>query len=158
MADNEEFDFDLDFPEAPNTEPDVPAPVLSTPEPAHHVTTVAKNDDKNSVNLNRLVDMTKQHMDDDQKVRDEINELTGVLDNVMPQMTIKELLEYLKIKIKEREFHVKCIYDAYNFVQRMEFAKEMLVGDNRKERVMESLDNQRLTKIMGYLNLHNKQD
>jgi hypothetical protein len=40
----------------------------------------------------------------------------------------------------------------------MEFAREMLVGNDRKERVTKALGNQRLTRIMGYLNMNNKQD
>ena len=40
----------------------------------------------------------------------------------------------------------------------MEFAREMLVGNERKERVNQALDNQRITKLMGYLNLNNEQD
>lgn len=117
--------------------------------------TIVQNSEK-SVTLNHMVDMTKQHVEDDARVRDEINELTGILDDSMHQMSIKELLEYLKIKIKEREFHTKAIFDAYNFVQKTELAREMLVGADRRERVNQTVNSKRLTKIMGYLNLNNK--
>lgn len=116
--------------------------------------TIVQNTDK-SVTLTNMVDMTKQHIQDDARVRDEINELTGILDDSMHQMSIKELLEYLKIKLKEREFHVKAIFDAYNFVQKTEIAREMLVGADRRERVNQTVNSKRLTKIMGYLNLNN---
>lgn len=149
-----EFDFNPDLTE----ENEVPAPKLPEPKVTVYPATVAQNDERSSVTIANLVDMTKTHISDDTRVREEITELTGILDDAMPQMTIKEMLEYLKIKVKEREFHTKCIFDAYNFVQRMEFAREMLVGNERKERVTQALDNQRLTKIMGYLNLNNKQD
>lgn len=128
-------------------------------EPVKEVTpyipkTIVQNTDK-SVTLTNMVDMTKQHIQDDARVRDEINELTGILDDSMHQMSIKELLEYLKIKLKEREFHVKAIFDAYNFVQKTEIAREMLVGADRRERVNQTVNSKRLTKIMGYLNLNN---
>lgn len=118
-------------------------------------TTVVNNLDNTSVSLNHLVDMTKTHVSDDKKVREEIDELTGILDDSMHQMSIKEMLEYLKIKLKEREFHQRCIFEAYTFIQRTELAREMLVGGDRRERVAQSMDNQKLTKMMGYLNLNN---
>lgn len=143
----DEFDFDPDLTiedEAPSTE------IIP-----HQATTIVQNSDK-SVTLNHMVDMTKQHIEDDARVREEINELTGILDDSMHQMSIKELLEYLKIKLKEREFHVKAIFDAYNFVQKTEIAREMLVGADRRERVNQTVNSKRLTKIMGYLNLNNR--
>ena len=145
MTDNFDFEPDLTLDEEP-----VKAEVQPyTPQ------TIVQNSDK-SVTLNHMVDMTKQHIEDDARVREEINELTGILDDSMHQMSIKELLEYLKIKLKEREFHVKAIFDAYNFVQKTEIAREMLVGADRRERVNQTVNSKRLTKIMGYLNLNNK--
>ena len=145
MADNFDFEPDLTLDEEP-----VKAEVQPyTPQ------TIVQNSDK-SVTLNHMVDMTKQHIEDDARVREEINELTGILDDSMHQKSIKELLEYLKIKLKEREFHVKAIFDAYNFVQKTEIAREMLVGADRRERVNQTVNSKRLTKIMGYLNLNNK--
>lgn len=145
MEDNFDFEPDLTLDEEPaktEVQPYIPQ-------------TIVQNSDK-SVTLNHMVDMTKQHIEDDARVRDEINELTGILDDSMHQMSIKELLEYLKIKLKEREFHVKAIFDAYNFVQKTEIAREMLVGADRRERVNQTVNSKRLTKIMGYLNLNNK--
>lgn len=120
--------------------------------------TVVTNDDNQSVTLKNLVSMTQSHIESDKRVKEEIDDLTGQLDSISHQMTIKEMLEYLKIKIREREFHTKCIFDAYNFVQRSEIAKEMLIGSDRKERVIKAMDNTRMTKIMGYLNMNNRQD
>ena len=82
--------------------------------------------------------------------------LTGYMYDLSTKAETIELLEYLKIKIKEREFHVKAIFDAYNFVQKTEIAREMLVGADRRERVNQTVNSKRLTKIMGYLNLNNK--
>ena len=149
----EEFDFNPDF--SVNEEEPAPKPEkIQLPQPQVTAVTNAET----SITMSNLVDMTKQHINDDKRVRDEIDELTGILDDAMPQMTVKEMLEYLKLKLKEREFHCKAIFDAYGFVQRMEFAREMLVGNERKERVNQTLDNQRITKLMGYLNLNNEQD
>lgn len=147
-----ELDFNPDFSEE---EEELPSTGLIRSEPEVKQVTVVNNTD-NSVTLGKLVDMTKQHIQDDSRVRDEIDELTGILDGSMHQMSIKELLEYLKIKLKEREFHVKCIFDAYNFVQRSELAREMLVGGDRKERVNQSVNSTRLTKLIGYFNMNNK--
>lgn len=151
----EEFDFNPDF----SFEEEEPKPAkpekIQLPQ-QQQVTAV--NNAETSITMSNLVDMTKEHINDDKRVRDEIDELTGILDDAMPQMTVKEMLEYLKLKLKEREFHCKAIFDAYGFVQRMEFAREMLVGNERKERVNQALDNQRITKLMGYLNLNNEQD
>lgn len=153
MADFNEFDFNPDFSEEPVEQVKEEPAKLEIIKPQQ--TTVVNNLDNTSVSLNHLVDMTKTHVSDDKRVRDEIDELTGILDDSMHQMSIKEMLEYLKIKLKEREFHQRCIFEAYSFIQRTELAREMLVGGDRKERVTQSMDNQKLTKMMGYLNLNN---
>lgn len=153
---SEDYDrLDLDFnPIFDDDESEVKQEII----PAKQEVTVVRNDDNQSVTLKNLVGMTQSHIDEDSRVKEEIDEITGMLDNVIHQMTVKEMLEYLKIKIREREFHTKCIFDAYNFIQRSEIAKEMLIGADRKERVMKAMDNTKLTKLMGYLNVNNKQD
>ena len=153
---SEDYDrLDLDFnPIFDDDESEVKQDII----PAKQEVTVVRNDDNQSVTLKNLVGMTQSHIEEDSRVKEEIDEITGMLDNVIHQMTVKEMLEYLKIKIREREFHTKCIFDAYNFIQRSEIAKEMLIGADRKERVMKAMDNTKLTKLMGYLNVNNKQD
>ena len=145
MAD--EFDFNPDFSDFDH---DVKTEII--PAKVEAVPTVAKNDENNPITYNHLVESTRQHIEDDLRVRNEVAEITGMLDDAMTQMTIKELLEYLKIKLREREFHTRCIFDAYNFVQKSEISREMLVGSERKERVIQSMDNQKVTKLMGFLN------
>lgn len=154
MAEFDGLDFTPDLEDEPIEATVIPEKILP---PAKSSTKVI-NDDVQAVTIKNLVSMTQAHIEDDSRVRDEIDELTEMLDNSVPQMTIKEMLEYLKIKLREREFHQKCINDAYNFVQRSEIAKEMLVGSDRRERVMQAMDNNKLTKIMGFLNMNNKQD
>lgn len=153
---SEDYDrLDLDFnPIFDDDESEVKQEII----PAKQEVTVVRNDDNQSVTLKNLVGMTQSHIEEDSRVKEEIDEITGMLDNIIHQMTVKEMLEYLKIKIREREFHTRCIFDAYNFIQRSEIAKEMLIGADRKERVMKAMDNTKLTKLMGYLNVNNKQD
>ena len=67
-------------------------------------------------------------------------------------MSIKELIEYFKAKVREREFHVDCIFKAYSFVQKSEFAREMFAGSNRKERIIEASDRKRITGLLNMLN------
>lgn len=155
MADEfEGLDFNPDFSDIEEEIEKIELPDVTPKMEA----TVVRNDDNQSITLKHLVSMTQSHIEDDARVKAEIDELTGIIDGALHQMTIKEMLEYLKIKIREREFHTKCIFDAYNFVQRSEIAKEMLIGSERKERVMKAMDNTKLTKIMGYLNMNNKQE
>ena len=71
-------------------------------------------------------------------------------------VAVKDSLEYYKIKLKEREFHNKAIYDSFNFVQKSELSREMLIGSDRRERVNQTVTSKRLTKLMGYLNLNNR--
>lgn len=144
MAD--EFDFNPDF---TDEEPEV-----ETTPTVYKAATVVTNDSNSSVTINNLVEMTKQHIADDARVRGEIDELTGIIDSTMSQMTIKEMIEYLKVKLKERELHIRCIYDAYKFIQQTEIAREMLIGSDRRERTIQALGSNKLTKVMGFLN-HN---
>ena len=142
MAD--EFDFNPDF---TDEEPEV-----ETKPTVYKAATVVTNDSNSSVTINNLVEMTKQHIADDARVRNEIDELTGIIDSTMSKMTIKEMIEYLKVKLKERELHIRCIFDAYKFIQQTEIAREMLIGSDRRERTMQALNSTKLTKVMGFLN------
>ena len=149
MEDSFDFTPDLSIEEEP-TKPEIILP----PANKQAQTVVANTD--STITFNSLTELTKQHITDDQRVRDEMNELVGILDDSMHQMSIKELLEYYKIKLKEREFHNKAIYDSFNFVQKSELSREMLIGSDRRERVNQTVTSKRLTKLMGYLNLNNR--
>ena len=78
--------------------------------------------------------------------------LTEELNNSIHLMSVKEILEYLKIKLREREFHVDCIFKAYAFVQKSEFSREMFVGSHRKERIIEATDRTKINKLLTILN------
>ena len=67
-------------------------------------------------------------------------------------MGIKDLLEYMKIKIREREFHVDCILKVVQIVQKTELAREMLIGSDRKERIIEATDRTKINKLLGMFN------
>lgn len=142
-------------------------PNLDDEEPINNINNLIENEEvetlpssvvvKNNndiVSMSNLLNVTLSHVEDDKKCRDEVNQLTQELNNNIYQMGIKELIEYLKVKIREREFHVDCIFKAYNFVQRTELAKEMLIGSERKERIIEATDRTKINKLMGFLNMH----
>ena len=107
------------------------------------------------VTMNNLLGITQTHIQDDNKCREIISRVTQELNDSIHLMSIKDLLDYLKTKIREREFHVDCIFKAYSFIQKSEFAREMLVGSTRKERIIEVSDRKRIT---GLLNMLNKTD
>lgn len=104
------------------------------------------------VTMNNLLTITQSHVIDDNECRETVKDLTEELNNSIQLMSIKELLEYLKVKIKEREFHVSCIFKAYAFIQKSEYAREMFMGSNRKERIIEATDRKRINGLLSMLN------
>lgn len=104
------------------------------------------------VTINNLLGLTQSHIQDDNECREVVSNLTEELNNSLHLMSIKEMLEYLKVKLKEREFHVSCIFKAYAFIQRSEYAREMFIGSNRKERIIEATDRKRITNLLSMLN------
>lgn len=104
------------------------------------------------VTMNNLLAITQSHVVDDNECRETVKELTEELNNSIQLMSIKELLEYLKVKIKEREFHVGCIFKAYAFIQKSEYAREMFMGSHRKERIIEATDRKRINGLLSMLN------
>ena len=104
------------------------------------------------VTMNNLLGITQSHIQDDNECRQVIENLTDELNNSIHLMSIKEILEYLKVKLREREFHVDCIFKAYAFIQRSEYAREMFVGSHRKERIIEASDRKRISGLLSMLN------
>ena len=104
------------------------------------------------VTMNNLLGLTQSHINDDNDCRMVVSRLTQELNDSIQLMSIKDLIDYLKVKIKEREFHVDCIFKAYAFIQKSEFAREMLVGSTRKERIIEVSDRKRITGLLNMLN------
>jgi len=117
---------------------------------AQLVSTTSVNSDV--VTMNNLLGITQSHIQDDNECRQVIENLTDELNNSIHLMSIKEILEYLKVKLREREFHVDCIFKAYAFIQRSEYAREMFVGSHRKERIIEASDRKRISGLLSMLN------
>ena len=134
-------DFSEDFELTENKiETKAPAPIVITPP------------SKEVMSMTNLLSITQSHMNDDAQCRQELAELTTMLDNNAHLMGIKDILEYMKIKIREREFHVDTIFKAFQLVQKTELAREMLIGSERKERIIEATDRTRINKLLGMLN------
>lgn len=147
------FDFNPDL--IPNKTEDTKKPetkveVVDTTKEAALVTAAASSSDV--VTMNNLLGLTQSHIIDDNDCRAVVSRVTEELNNSIQLMSIKELIDYLKVKIREREFHVDCIFKAYAFIQKSEFAREMLVGSTRKERIIEVSDRKRITGLLNMLN------
>ena len=104
------------------------------------------------ITVNNLLGMTQSHIDDDIECRKTVSQLTEELNNSIHLMSIKEILEYLKIKIREREFHVQCIFKAYDFIQKSEYAREAFLGNRRKEKIIQASDRSRINGLLSILN------
>lgn len=113
---------------------------------------LANSGNSEVVTINNLLNLTQTHIQDDIKCRETIEDLTEELNNSIHLMSIKEILEYLKVKLREREFHVDCIFKAYAFIQKSEQARELFLGSNRKERIIEATDRKRITGLLSMLN------
>ena len=122
---------------------------LISSESALVATNVSNSD---IVTMNNLLGLTQSHINDDNECRMVVSKLTQELNDSIQLMSIKDLIDYLKVKIREREFHVDCIFKAYAFIQKSEFAREMLVGSTRKERIIEVSDRKRITGLLNMLN------
>lgn len=109
----------------------------------------SKNQDV--VTINNLLGLTQSHINDDNECREVIGNLTEELNNSIHLMSVKEMLEYLKVKIREREFHVQCIFKAYDFIQKSEYAREAFIGNHRRERIIEATDRSRIKGLLDIL-------
>lgn len=107
---------------------------------------------KDIVTINNLLGLTQSHIEDDNACRKVIRDVTKELNDSIRLMSIKEMIEYFKAKVREREFHVDCIFKAYAFIQKSEFAREMFAGSNRKERIVEASDRKRINGLLSMLN------
>ena len=142
-------DFHPDFSEEENFELTENKLEVSKATPAPVIVTQPSKD---VMSMKNLLAMTQSHIDDDAQCRRELAELGMLLDENKHLMAIKDILEYMKIKQREREFHVDCIFKAYQLVQKTELAKEMLIGSERKERIIEATDRTKINKLLSMLN------
>ena len=150
------FDFDPDLSEEIKEEPKKEVSnknkVEETVSKSEAALVVNNTGNSEVVTMNNLLGLTQSHITDDNKCREVVDTLTDELNNSIHLMSIKEILEYLKIKLREREFHVDCIFKAYTFIQRSEYAREMFAGSNRKERIIEATDRTRINNLLTILN------
>jgi len=147
------FDFNPDLTPEPKKEKPTPVVKSEIVDVAQENSLVAGNaGNSDVVTVNNLLGITQGHINDDNECRAVVNMLTQELNDSIQLMSIKDLIDYLKVKIREREFHVDCIFKAYAFIQKSEFAREMLVGSTRKERIIEVSDRKRITGLLNMLN------
>lgn len=146
------FDFNPDLePVKEETKKETPkAQVLNVSNEAVLVAGNVSSSD--IVTMNNLLGITQSHIQDDIECRAMVSKLTQELNDSIHLMSIKDLLDFLKVKIREREFHVDCIFKAYSFIQKSEWSREMLVGSSRKERIIEVSDRKRITGLLNMLN------
>ena len=150
------FDFDHDLSEEiEQIEQEQPTKPAKENSVYNTETSLVNNGIKNQnvITVNNLLGLTQSHIEDDNECREVISNLTEELNNSIHLMSVKEMLEYLKVKIREREFHVRCIFEAYNFVQKSEYAREALAGNNRRERIIEASSSSSMTKLISILNV-----
>lgn len=147
------FDFNPDLQPEPKETKEVPAAKPKVIDESSEAVLVAGNvSSSDVVTMNNLLGITQSHIQDDMECRNIVSKLSQELNDSIHLMSIKDLIDYLKVKIKEREFHVDCIFKAYAFIQKSEFAREMLVGSSRKERIIEVSDRKRITGLLNMLN------
>lgn len=148
------FDFNPNLDASPKSKKSQSKKDEATPVNVESEATLVMTNTPSSdvVTVNNLLGITQSHIQDDNECRTIINRVTKELNDSIHLMSIKDLLDYLKVKIREREFHVDCIFKAYSFIQRSEFAREMLVGSARKERIIEVSDRKRITGLLNMLN------
>jgi len=113
---------------------------------------------KDMLSMGGLLGLTKAHVEEDFQCRDTIRQIEQTLDDNYHLMGIKDLLEYLKIKMREREFHTDCVFKAYAIMQRTDMAKEIMAGANRKERIIEATDKSKLNFLLSKLNPNTKEE
>ena len=142
FSDEDERGFELteNATEVKGLVPTTPQPVIVTPP------------SKDVLSMSNLIKVTQSHVDEDANCREVLASLTELLDSNAHLMSIKDILEYMKIKIREREFHTDCIFKAFQIVQKTELAKEMLIGSDRKERIIEATDRNKINRLLGMLN------
>ena len=122
-----DFNPDLSLPE--DTKKQLP---IETEPPVFK--SIVTNDSA-SINISQLVALTKEHIADDERARIEYDVINAQLLDILERMTPRELTDYAKLKLKEREYHNNAIMQAFKFGMQVEFAREMFLGSNRVERV-----------------------
>ncbi|MFW6311007.1 MAG: hypothetical protein ACOC1K_02105 [Nanoarchaeota archaeon] len=95
--------------------------------------------DKKSLSVLNLVNIASTHIQDLEECRQDIKEATKRLNKDMYKMSVKELIEFTKIKIREMEIHAKSLRDIYTISMRTELAKQFLLEGIKNERTIKNI-------------------
>lgn len=145
-----DFNPNLDDNEIPKiTQPE--SKPATTYEPTS-IVVESNRQNKELISMGGLLGLTKGHIEDDMKCKQDIERLSKAIDDIQHLLSPKELIEYLKVKLHEREFHVDCIFKAYSIIQKTDMAKEMMAGSERRERIIEATDRTKINYLLGKLN------
>ena len=106
--------------------------------------TIKKNEldikkDKDSLSVLNLLNIANVHIEGMQDCKSEISSATDIIKENLDVMSIKEILEYLKIKTREFEIHAKALRDIYSIAMRTELAKQFLLSGSKEERSIKSV-------------------
>ena len=107
---------------------------------------------KELISMGGLLGLTKGHIEDDMKCKNDIERLSKAIDSMQHLLSPKELIEYLKVKLHQQEFHTDCVFKAYSIMQKTDMAKEMMAGSERRERIIEATDRTKINYLLGKLN------
>lgn len=108
------------------------------------------------LSITNLVSTTKGHIMSDEKCVAEYDLVTKELHNLIGKMSVKELLDYQKNLLKEREFHTECVFKALNFTIKTEYAKHLLVGSTKDDKNVRNItDRNKINSLANLLKQHN---
>ena len=103
---------------------------------------------KEVLSMSNMLKSVNQHIIDDRKCTAEYNLVNDRVLEIIDRLSPKELLEYMKVKLKEREFHADFIHKSYNYILRTELAKELLIGKDKKERVIDIKNREKISYLI----------
>ena len=150
------MDFNPDLSEENSNRPVEKSIEIELPKPSVYEPTSIVLDstrqNKELISMGGLLGLTKNHIEDDMKCKSDVERLSKAIDDVQHLLSPKELIEYLKVKLHEREFHTDCIFKAYAIIQKTDMAKEMMAGSERRERIIEATDRTKINYLLGKLN------
>ena len=129
-----------------------PEPSAPTAYESTSIVVESNRQNKELISMGGLLGLTKSHIEDSMKCRNDIERLSKAIDDVQHLLSPKELIEYLKVKLHEQEFHTDCVFRAFAIVQKTDMAKEMMAGSERRERIIEATDRTKINYLLGKLN------
>ena len=131
-----------------------PTPTENIPKVYEPTSIVIESSKQNKelLSMGGLLGITKNHIESSLKCSQDIERLTNAIDEIQHLLSPKELIEYLKVKLHEYEFHTECVFKSYSIMQKTDMAKEMMASSERKERIIEATDRTKINYLLGKLN------